>query len=172
MLTLACSLLVVGAMPDSSGLLAADIPRAARLLDPPPLVTGPADDADPARLRYELDRLLRQKPSLGLPVSLIASGGGLALGGLIYLLSGLSSPFTSFALTVIGVVAISIGGLMAGLGIVFLVWRQRDRGYWQEDVDALRARIRAAERGTTPAWPPPRVGREPVEDTLVTLARF
>jgi hypothetical protein len=166
MLILLCGLL--GAVSTPGGMLGDDSPRAARLLaqgDAPPLVSAPPPDA--GQLRFELDRLLRRKPSYGLPVSLLATGGGIALGGAFYLIIAAASPFATMAMTVVGVVALSLGVSLAGFGAVFMVWRVRDREAWAEDVDALSERLRAAQGGGTPR---PRTGA--LEVPLATLARF
>ena len=160
--------------------LADDVPRAAGLLAqaPPPLVVTPRDPLEVERLRYEVQQLQRKRIGLGLPVTLIVTGGSVVLTGLIYFLVGMTSggvPLNS-ALTIIGILGMVAGGASVGFGSVSLHWRLKDREELKEDLEAARARLRDAEQGLVPVMPTgPAPSPRPaarLEMPLTTIARF
>lgn len=157
-----------------------DVPRAATLLAqaPPPLIVTPRDPAELTQLRAEVQELQRKRIGLGLPITLLATGAGVALTGLLYFIIGMTSggvPLNN-PLTLLGLISMVLGVPTVGFGAVSLHWRLKDRADLKEDLDAARARVRDAEAGGLPVMPTgplpsPRPSAR-LDVPLTTLARF
>ena len=117
-------------------------------------VTAPPEPDAPyggpaGQLQTDLNRLEEQRPGLGLPIGLMAGGGGLGLYATYYWLGGASGGSTNNStLTAVGVGGIVAGLAMIGLGIYFLIDRLNTRS-------ELDAKIRELRDGEAPGLGPP-----------------
>ncbi len=128
---------------------------------PPPAPYGPPLEApiggryagwSTPQLNVELDRLERMRPSLGLPITLMAIGGGVALVGLY-----------GFAYAVWLGLALTLPGVgLAVLGVIFLVGRLSERREIGHDIDDVKdaLRLRETPQQQPQAVPPMSVQRE------------
>lgn len=173
MLSLAClvALTTVAAGAD-------DAPRAEGVALAPALVLTPREPTDLESLRVDVQRLQLKRIGLGLPVTLMATGSGVATIGALLFVIGMTSglPPLINVPTLMGLVGLVTGVPMVGFGVVGLRWRIKDRVDLKADLDAARTRLREAEEGAAPVIPtgpaPSPVPAARLEVPLTTVARF
>jgi hypothetical protein len=144
-------------------------PHGVHLIEDVPLAQPPAvplEQMSRQQLRVEYRRLEDERPGVGLPITLTASGGVLVFGGVITMLySALLSialhiPATVFI--VAGIVAVAGGALLA-LGIVTLIRTIHERRQYSEQMDDIQTQldrmngrdVPPRDNGDVPVPPPP-----------------
>jgi hypothetical protein len=173
MLSLAClvALTTVAAGAD-------DAPYAEQGAAARTLVLTPSEPTDLDSLRAEVQRLQLKRIGLGLPVTLMATGSGVATLGALLFVIGMTSGLAPLinVPTLMGLVGLVTGVPMVGFGVVGLRWRIKDRGDLKADLEGARPRLREAEEGASPVMPtgpaPSPFPAARLEVPLTTLARF
>lgn len=133
-------------------------PAGVHLLDDSPLlaqlVPGEAQ-VSAQQLQIDIDALKRQRPSLGGGIALVATGGGLALLGGLYLAVSVLIPFGGglSPLLIIGIVGLAIGLPLAGVGVWLLFTRLGDRQRIDDELKALKQQLQLMEPRPTPQQP-------------------
>lgn len=127
--------------------------------EPPPSLELPPmnPEATPEALRDEIRRLEALKPSLGLPITLLAVGGAVSLNGLGVMLLGVVGP----PLFIFGVVVVALGMPLIAIGAVMLVNRIAERRQYNEEIELRQTQLRqlGPRQPLPPAspFPPPQV---------------
>jgi hypothetical protein len=159
----------------TAGLLSADCPRRARLLDEDHQATilaqavgpetsdessaGPPGDSTAASLRQRMASLQASRPSLGAGIGLLAGGGGLVFGGvsvaywgfllqLVYGEPSIGVPSSSAlpaALMIGGLVGVVAGVVLIIVGAILLTKAIRARKAASQEIKELRQQLRQIE---------------------------
>lgn len=132
-------------------------PHGARLLDEPSLfVQGPSSPplipAEPSdaqvsaqQLRVDIEALRKQRPGLGLGITLIATGGGVTLlGGLYLAASAAAFGAVVDAFLVLGVVGLGLGLPLMVIGVWLLHNRIEARQRIDREMRLLKQQLRQA----------------------------
>ena len=151
---------------------------------------APLDGMARESLLLERNRIEDSRPGIGVPIALIAVGGGLMFAGFITAYVGLIALYTSS--NVAGVIlgiggAIFAGGsVMLVIGIIRLVATIRERRIYSDRLDEINRRLEQLDQGPNmnpyiPAPPPPPLGMPPppppaaqgnVPDASMLIASF
>ena len=156
MLTTALVLMLSAAPDLSSAFFNAGAPRRIRLVDDAPLAP-PADYSSWSRrqLQQEYERIEGIRPGLGLPIGLIAGGGGAGLAGLYALFfSLLASSSSALPFTIVFGVAVVAGVGVAILGIIVLVRLLPERRALGNQLDEVEEQLRSRGEENEPRRPP------------------
>lgn len=142
--------------------------HSARLLDAPPAFAQVEDAQLPRtsipQLEVDIRALERMKPSLGGVGALFGVGGGVALGGGLFLFLGAITASTEVFL-IVGGTALGIGVTLVAVGIWLLVERINERGRINDTIRELKQQLVEQRRGGYSLELPVRV-------PLTTLATF
>jgi hypothetical protein len=138
----------------SGGLLADGAATGARLLEPSPLELG---------LRLELERLEAERPSLGWPLALTSTGGGLVLAGVGLVVGSvvafprapdaLIPPLEGTPYAIAGLISVGVGVLLVVVAGERLANAINLRRTLDARSSVLRLQLLAAERARTPPDP-------------------
>jgi hypothetical protein len=139
-------------------------PHGVHLIEDAPVARPPLvlEQMSRQQLRTEYHRLEDERPGVGLPIALVASGGVLIFGGgitmLYSLILSIALHIPAAVFIVAGVIAVAGGGLLA-LGIVNLLRTIGERRQYGEQMDDIQQQI---DRLDGKAVPPPDNGDAPV----------
>jgi hypothetical protein len=132
-------------MTASSGLLSESMPRVGLLLGQAPQLVTPIESMSLTELTAERDRLMLERPSLGLGIALLVTGGAVLVTGLTVLW---------YASIIVGAI-ISVAAIpLLIIGPILLVTAGKARGETTRKLRDIDRRITQLKRDEVPPPPP------------------